>query len=50
MLPKGKNSVVDSQDPESAVLLPVAQLQLRGTAPEVGQLDTTADPSTYLKR
>jgi hypothetical protein len=46
MLPKGENPVVNSQDPEFAVLLPVAQLQLRGTAPRVGQFDTTADPST----
>jgi hypothetical protein len=46
ILPKGENSVVNGQDPEFAVLLPVAQLQLRGTAPEVGQFDITADPST----
>jgi hypothetical protein len=53
MLPKGENSVVNGQDPEFAVLLPIAQLKLRGTAPKVGQFDT-ADQKTlrgnYLKK
>jgi hypothetical protein len=46
-LPKGENPVVNGQDPEFAVLLPIAQLQLRGTAPRVRQFDTT-DQRLYL--